>query len=176
MTRVYFLGAVALVLVSAATARLFVWPSTDAVRRVDAVVVFAGGRGERLARAEQLMENGAAANLVVANGLAPEWKAGNRACTERRRYVVFCPTPKPDTTRGEARSVAALAAARGWGDVAVVTSRYQLARAGLLLSRCFDGEVLTVAADPSLGPLDWARRLGHEWFGWGRAVAVDRHC
>lgn len=100
--------------VGVATARLFVWPSAGSPTSADAVVIFAGGRGERLARAQQLMADGLASNLVVPNGTAPEWPAGNTACREDRPYAVFCPVPDPDTTQGEARAIAGLAQARGW--------------------------------------------------------------
>ena len=164
------------VVVALATARLFVWPATDTVQPVDAIVLFAGGRGERLALAERLMNGGQAANLVIPNGLAPEWPEGNRACSETRTYRVFCPTPEPDTTRGEARTIAALAEAEGWRHVIAVTSTYQVSRASLLLGRCFDGEVLTAKASPRLGIGTLVSRVGHEWLAWSRAVVFDRTC
>lgn len=171
-------GVVVLVafLFAVATVRLFLRPSTDAVRPVDAVVLFAGGRGERLILADHLMGNGVAPNLVIPNGMAPEWPAGNRACTETRHYHVYCPRPDPDTTQGEARAIAELAERERWRTVLVVTSTYHVARAGLLLDRCFDGEVLTVAATPRMGTLAWASRLRHEWFAWTRAVVLNRGC
>ena len=159
-----------------ATARLFVWPATDSVRDVDAIVLFAGGRGERLELAEQLIDAGIASDLVIPNGLAPEWPEGNRACTEDRPYEVHCLRPDPDTTVGEARAIGALARDASWDTVLVVTSSYQVSRAGLLLGRCFDGDVLTVRARPNLGWLAWARRIGHEWLAWSRAVVLERSC
>ncbi len=165
-----------LVLVALATARLFVWPPADAPTDADAVVMFVGGRGERLAAAERLMADGRASNLVIPNGTAPEWPAGNRACREDRPYDVHCPQPDPDTTRGEARTIAALAKEKGWTRVIVVTSSYQVTRARLLLDRCFDGEVQTVRAEPHLSVVSWAQRIAHEWLGWGQAVTVHRGC
>lgn len=165
-----------LVMFTAATARLFVWPATDTVGQVDAVVLFAGGRGERLERAEQLMDDGVAQNLVIPNGLAAEWPEGNRACAEDRSYSVRCLRPDPDTTVGEARAIAKLAEDESWDTLLIVTSSYQLSRAGLLLGRCFDGEVLTARASPDLGWLAWGTRIGHEWLAWSRAVVVDRTC
>lgn len=173
------LGLAALLILgmfTAATARLFVWPTTDTVGHVDAVVLFAGGRGERLERAEQLMDDGIAQNLVIPNGLADEWPEGNRACTEDRPYGVRCLRPDPDSTLGEARAIAELAEEESWDTLLVVTSSYQLSRAGLLLGRCFDGEVLTAVAHPELGWLDWGSRIGHEWLAWSRAVVLERAC
>jgi len=176
LARVVTLGGVLVVSFALVTARLFVWPSAAEPAGADAVVIFAGGRGERLAVAERLMAAGLASNLVIPNGTAPEWPAGNRACSDDLPYEVHCPRPDPDTTRGEARVIAALADEKGWTRVIVVTSSYQLSRAGLLLGRCFDGEVLAVRAQPELSPLAWARRVGHEWLAWAHAVTISRGC
>jgi uncharacterized SAM-binding protein YcdF (DUF218 family) len=164
------------VLLTLATGRLFVWPATDRPQGVDAVVLFAGGRGERLLAAERLMAEGLAPNLVIPNGMAPEWPAGNRACSDALPYEVHCPRPEPDTTRGEARVIASLAQQQGWKRVMVVTSSYQLSRARLLLGRCLDGEVLAVPAQPQLSALEWVQRVGHEWLGWIRAKTIMRRC
>ena len=169
-------GAVALVVLALLSARLFVWPSTDDPRVADAVVLFAGGSGERLAAAERLMAAGLASNLVIPNGTAPEWPAGNRACNDDLPYEVHCPRPDPDTTRGEARSIAYLAKENGWTRVIVVTSAYQLSRARLLLGRCFDGEMLGVRAQPDLSALGWTQRIGHEWVAWTYAMTLERGC
>ncbi len=104
--RAALLVAVILVVLGLGTFRLFVWPSSDAPKAADAVVIFAGGRGERLAAAERLMAAGLAPNLVIPNGTAPEWPAGNRACSQELVYEVHCPRTNPDATRGEARTIA----------------------------------------------------------------------
>ena len=170
------LGAALLLVLALSTARLFVWPPEDAPAGADAVVMFVGGRGERLAAAERLMAEGRAPNLVIPNGMAPEWPAGNRACSEERQYDVHCPRPDPDTTRGEARTIAALAKDKGWTRVIVVTSSYQLTRARLLLERCFDGEVHAERAKPGLSLVTWAQRIAHEWLGWAHAMTIERGC
>jgi uncharacterized SAM-binding protein YcdF (DUF218 family) len=174
--RIVVVGVVALVAFGLITARFFVWPSADSPEAADAVVLFAGGRGERLALAEQLMARKLAAHLVIPNGTVPEWPAGNRACTDDRPYEVHCPTPEPDTTRGEARAIAALAERNGWTRLLVVTSSYQLVRAGLLLGRCFEGEIRRVRAQPALSALDWLQRVRHEWLAWAHAMTVERGC
>jgi uncharacterized SAM-binding protein YcdF (DUF218 family) len=174
--RVVIVGAVLVVSFVLATARLFVWPSAAEPAAADAVVIFAGGRGERLALAERLMATGLASNLVIPNGTAPEWPAGNRACSDDLPYEVHCPRPDPDTTRGEARVIAGLAEEKRWTRVIVVTSSYQLSRAGLLLGRCFNGEVLGVRAQPELSAFAWARSVGHEWLALTHAVTISRGC
>jgi uncharacterized SAM-binding protein YcdF (DUF218 family) len=135
-----------------------------------------GGSGERLLLAERLMAEGLAPNLVIPNGMAPEWPAGNRACGDALPCRVHCPRPDPATTRGEARVIASLAREQGWKRVIVVTSSYQLSRARLLLGRCLDSEVLAVRAQPELSALDWAERVGHEWLAWTSAMTIMRRC
>lgn len=92
------------------------------------------------------------------------------------RPQVHCPLPDPDTTRGEARVIASLAEKQGWKRVIVVTSSYQVSRARLLLSRCLDGEVLAVRAQPELSGIEWAQRVGHEWLAWTQAMTIMRRC
>ena len=174
--RAVTLGAAVIVVLASLSARLFVWPSADDPEAADAVVLFAGGRGERLALAERLMAEGMAPNLVVPNGTAPEWPDGNRVCNGHLPYAVHCPRPEPDTTRGEARTIAALAGEKGWTRVIAVTSSYQLSRARLLLERCFDGEVLGARAQPELSALAWGQRVAHEWLAWTHAMTIERGC
>ena len=176
MRRFVVLGAVALAVLVLVTARLFVWPSAGSPSSADAVAIFAGGRGERLARAQRLMADGLASNLVIPNGTAPEWPAGNAACREDRPYAVFCPVPDPDTTQGEARAIAGLAQARGWTRVILVTSTYQVTRADLLLGRCFEGDIQRVRAHPGLSSFAWLRRVGHELLAWTHAMTIERGC
>jgi uncharacterized SAM-binding protein YcdF (DUF218 family) len=169
-------GVVVLVAVwVGATVVLFVWPRSDRPGRADAVVLFAGGRGERLAAAVDLMERGAAPTLVVSNGLDPSWPAANRICGEPQPFRVLCPRPDPDTTLGEARMTAALAAARGWRSLVLVTSTYHARRAGLLLDRCTDAGVTVVPASPRQSwPRTWWLAAA-EWPALGRAL-LDRGC
>jgi uncharacterized SAM-binding protein YcdF (DUF218 family) len=169
-------AGVALSVLVLTTARLFVWPSADAPTDGHAIVMFVGGRGERLAAAERLVAAGVAPNLVIPNGTTPGWRDANRLCSDDRPYEVHCPRPNPDTTRGEARTLAALAKEKGWTRVIVVTSSYQLTRARLLLARCFHGETQSVRAQPELSAFDWARRIAHEWMGWAAAMTIQRGC
>jgi uncharacterized SAM-binding protein YcdF (DUF218 family) len=174
--RALVLATALLVVFVLVTARLFVWPAAGTPQAVDAVALFAGGTGERLALAQRLMAAGTAPHLVIPNGMAPEWPAGNRACTDDLPYEVHCPRPSPDTTRGEARAIADLAQEKGWRRVIAVTSSYQLSRARLLLGRCFDGQVIGMRAQPELSAPAWARRVGHEWLAWTRAMTLQRGC
>jgi uncharacterized SAM-binding protein YcdF (DUF218 family) len=148
---------------------------TDRAHPADALVVLAGGRGERLNKANRLLQQDAAPTLVISNGRDTRWPAANRLCASHQRFEVLCPQPHPDTTRGEARMVRDLATQRGWRSVVVVTSTYHARRARLLLGRCFDGQLQVVAAAPRE---PWYRtwaRANVELAGLARAL-LTRDC
>lgn len=157
------------------TGLLFVYPRTKSPGRVDAVVVFAGGRGERLEAARALMEDGVAPTLVVSNGRAARWTEANRLCERQVAYEVLCPAPDPQTTIGEARMVGALAAERGWSSLALVTSTYHGPRARLQLARCFPGRLTVVAARPEPAARAWQHAL-REQVGYLEAMLRSRAC
>lgn len=146
--------------------RLFLFPPTDEVVRADAVVLFAGGRGERLETAVDLMERNVATVLVIPHGTHPSWPLANALCAGEPGYEVLCPDPDPDTTRGEAQLVGRLAGERGWTRIALVSSTYHLTRASTLLRRCTDAEVDLVAAGHGVGVTTMAGRVLHELGGY----------
>jgi uncharacterized SAM-binding protein YcdF (DUF218 family) len=148
-----------------ATARLFVWPTTNGVDRADAVVVLDGGSGERIAEARALMAGGVAPVLVISVGRELDDDEAAGPCAPRQEFEVVCFSPTPATTRGEARGLATLARRHGWDHVALVTSTFHVSRARLLVSRCFDGRLDVVGADPPRNPLHWAAAVAHEWGG-----------
>ncbi len=139
-------------------------PETVAVPSdADVVVVFAGGRGERLAAAKGIMDRevGAPGSLLaISNGEAPEWPEANELCgTAGRDYSVVCFEPEPNTTRGEARAVAELAAAVRGERVAIVTSTYHATRARLLTERCLpEGVEVEMVGAPVRGDVGYSVR------------------
>jgi uncharacterized SAM-binding protein YcdF (DUF218 family) len=155
--RRFLLVAVVLVVVAwlAVAARFVLWPEQDAVGRADAVVVLAGDH-LRLGKALELMTRHVAPTLVISDGLAPGWREANRLCRGGAPYRVVCFRPVPYSTRGEARAVAGMAAARGWRSVLVVTSTYHVTRARLLFDRCVGARVSVTGATyrRSLIPLE----------------------
>lgn len=139
----------------------------DEVEPADAVVLFAGS-GERLPVALQLMADRRADVLVLPNGNRDGWPEANVLCTapaDELGYEVVCPVPDPVTTAGEARAIGRVAAERGWGSVVAVTSTYHLARAELLLGRCFPGHIQPVAAHRDMTRSQWWRAARHELAG-----------
>jgi len=129
---------------------LFLWPPQHVPQHADALVVLAGARGPRLTRGLALARRGVAPVLVVSDAWSPTWVEANRLCAGRPAPApVLCFHPDPYSTRGEARSVARLAANHHWKSVLVVTSRYHIARARILFERCFGGAVYTEGARQS---------------------------
>ena len=165
-------AAVAVALVVALVAvnlELFVWPSgTATVRHADAVVVLAGGNGERLDQGLELAHDGVASTLVASTG--PE-----RLCNTDEPFRVICFLPEPNNTRGEVEEVARLAREHGWKRLVLVTSTYHVTRARLLLDRCYSGSVEVVPARPDRGFFGWLGAMVHEWGGLAEAL-VRRSC
>jgi uncharacterized SAM-binding protein YcdF (DUF218 family) len=167
VTGVAVLGVLALALV-VLNLRLFVWPASSTPARADAVVVLAGGDGERLDKGLELVRAGVAPALVVSTG-------PDELCANQYEFEVFCFLPHPDDTRGEAEAIGRIAKQQGWHHVVVVTSDYHATRARLLVERCFSGTVDVSAANSDKGPLSLLWAIGHEWGGLAEA-AVHQDC
>jgi uncharacterized SAM-binding protein YcdF (DUF218 family) len=155
---------------TAASIWLFVFPRTDSPGRANAVVVLSGSNYDRLTKGLALMRAGVAPVLLVSDGrrTAPE------LCNRRKPYRVICFQPHPFSTRGEAEEVARLAVARGWRRVDVVTSRYHVYRARLIVKRCYHGSLRVVASEPHLW--DYVVGGASEWPKLALALVVRRHC
>lgn len=134
------------------------------------MVVLSGDRGERLARALQLVEAGVAPTLVLDG--QPDFQQAEDLCRGGQAYEVVCLRPEPDSTRAEARAAARLASDRRWRHIVVVTTTSHVTRAGLLFRRCVEGSVHMVKAHrrPQLGP------VVHEWLGVVHALTLARGC
>jgi uncharacterized SAM-binding protein YcdF (DUF218 family) len=135
----------------------------------DAVISHAGGSGERLDRALELMGEGAASTLVLLLGSTRSQRAA-ALCGQAEPYEVLCVDPATDDTIGEARVIAELARSRGWKRLVIVTSDYHLRRALLLDGRCVNEAELLGAASPSeRSRLSWSRAVLEEMV----AVPID---
>jgi uncharacterized SAM-binding protein YcdF (DUF218 family) len=159
-----------------ATGFLFVWPSSDAPGRADAVVVLSGGRDSRLDPALRLMAQRVARVLVISGaGYDPKWKQARALCAKgSTKFRVICFDPKPYSTRGEAREIAQLAQRRHWTKVDVVTSRYHVFRAGMVIRRCYHGELAMIGTRYKRidAPVAWLS----EWAKLAVQLTVERRC
>jgi DUF218 domain len=155
---------------AAASVWLFAFPHTDAPGRADAVVVLSGSNTDRLPKGLALMGARVAPLLVVSDGK----RTDPAICGRRRPYRVLCIRPDPFSTRGEAEAIERLAAARNWRTVDVVTSRYHVFRARLIVRRCYHRTLRVVASEPSA----WHYVVGaaSEWPKLALALMLRRHC
>lgn len=131
--------AAAVVLTVTGSAALAAWgvfllqPRADDPVPADAVVMLAGADDGRHLYARDLVEAGYADTLLVSNPGGNSERVARRLCTGLSRPAdaeVVCFSPDPRTTWGEAQAVAAIAEARGWERVLVVTNRPHTLRAG----------------------------------------------
>lgn len=155
-----------------------VLPETKAVPGdTDAVVLLAGGHGERFATAERVLPRGDTDLLVVSNSTRDDWPGGRTRCDRSvDGYDIVCVEPVPLTLRGEARTIATLAGEEGWDQLTVLTSTYQVTRARMLFERCTGAEVAMVGARPDLDPLDWVRISVTELYALARDRLIQRGC
>ncbi len=159
-----------------ATGFLFAWPSSDPPGRVDALIVLGPGRnGERIEKALELMRSGASDVLVVSEGNGAAWRRVADVCTRPTSFQIVCFRATPYTTRGEAENASRLANARGWREIAVVTSTYHITRARMLWRRCYDGELRLIRAGRGGNTGEWIASVLHEWGGLAEAL-LQREC
>jgi hypothetical protein len=158
---------VVLVLFVAATARLFVWPPTDAPQRADAAVALGGDPGQlRAKEAIRLVRQGYAPVAVISlGGTTPA------PCPHPEpKVAVICFRANPLDTRGEAEYVGALAARRHWLRLIVVPERSQATRARMLFERCTGARLIVVPiADP---PSSLFVAIPYEWGALVKALIV----
>ena len=169
-TRRYrLLAAIAILVVGFLTASsvLFVWPSTDHPRHVDAIVSLNGtDEADREGLAVSLAEQGYAPVLLFSEGPDP--------CPTVARVKVVCFWPVPGRTIGEARFAADYARRHDWHSLMIVSGRAQVTRARMLMKRCFSGQIVVVAAPFQL--LHFPFEVMYEWGAVAKALVLDRHC
>jgi uncharacterized SAM-binding protein YcdF (DUF218 family) len=153
---------------------LFVRGDGGEARPADAVVVLAGDP-RRLPVGLRLVREGVAPVLVVSRDRRPDVTLDDEICSGRIAVRHVCFEAVPYRTTGEARAIARLARAQGWRRIDVVTSRFHVRRAGIVVRRCVDGEVHMVAA-PNPPPLQLVGDLVLETVKLGDALALRRGC
>jgi uncharacterized SAM-binding protein YcdF (DUF218 family) len=151
-------------------------PDDPLPARADAVFVLAGSRA-RLPVALRLVNRGVARALVVSTDDPRRDPRRFELCHGRppKRYTLVCRRAAPFSTRGESRLIASLARRRGWRTVVVVSSRYHLFRAHILLRRCTPTRLVLRGAD---GDTWWRKAIAIplEYAKLGRAEVVQRDC
>jgi uncharacterized SAM-binding protein YcdF (DUF218 family) len=98
---------------------------------------------------------------------------GEPCIASTKQIQVICFTPRPATTRGEARAAASLAAAHGWHRLIVVADISQVSRARLLFDRCTRAKLIVVGV--SNRSSDLASVVAYEWAATIKAL-IWRGC
>lgn len=156
----------AIVLLVLAGLPVYVLPAVDTPKRTDVVMVLGNSVPSRVALAESLVAAGYSDTLVVSRF------NGQRVpvCDEPQQFTVYCFTPEPFTTQGEARYLGDMAAAHGWSSATAITFTPHISRARLILSRCFDGQLDMVADTTPLPLADWAYQYLYQTGGFIKAA------
>lgn len=146
-------------------------PRVDTPDRPDALLVL-GPVHERMGLAHQLMDDGIAPVILVSvsidrtTGIAyPE-----DFCNPSPTYRVECFVPDPFTTQGEAQRLSALAEARGWDEVAVMTETTHIPRARMLMERCTDVRVVMVEYPEAPSLQGWLESFAYQSGAWVKAM------
>jgi len=133
-------------------------PRDDVPERPDAIVILGGSAVERTALGLELRDRHGGL-LVLPPSIVPHAASLGVHCGGD----VICTTPDPDTTAGEARVVAELAAEHGWDELAVATTRFHSTRARVLFRQCLGDRVNVVGAPrpdgSTVGPLKYLREI-----------------
>ncbi|WP_269045854.1 YdcF family protein [Paenarthrobacter sp. Z7-10] len=145
--------------------RLFYDVPLPSPERTDAVIMLGGDSDERLPIAEKVQESLNIPVLVLSNTHTPGNLSADQLCGRSAGAAasggagVLCFHPSDLDTRGEAASIGRLVASKGWKSITVVTSRYHVTRAAVLIRQCTHAKVQMVASQPDFGPIEWLRRF-----------------
>jgi uncharacterized SAM-binding protein YcdF (DUF218 family) len=154
-----------------ATARLFLWPPTDAPTRVDAILALGGDPGQlRAAKAISLADAGYAPVVLVSLGGHPP-----APCPKAVHGIrIICFRANPLDTRGEVEFATSLAAREHWTSMLMVPERDQATRARLLFRRCSGMRLVVdpVTAHGTTLLVDMA----YEWASLAKAFVVHTSC
>jgi hypothetical protein len=164
--------AVAIVLLAAATARLFIWPAQGMPGKVSAIVMLAGP-GNLLGRAVDLAREHRAPFLAISLGTP---QSGNPCPARIPGVTVICFNPVPASTQGEAEFVGRLARKHNWRSIGIVTITPQDTRARLRIGRCFRGRVYVVTAPPDPAQTSWPYQIVYQWGALLKALIFQRSC
>jgi hypothetical protein len=162
--------AMAGIILSVMTARLFIWPDQGMPARVSAIVML-DRPGNTVGAALSLARQHRAPYLVISEG---SYLSGYGCPSPIPRVKLICFNPVPATTQGEAEFVGRLAKKYHWQSIAVVTITPQDSRARLRMERCFSGPVYVVTRPVALA--SWPYEIAYEWGAMIKALVFQRSC
>ena len=154
-----------------ATARLFLWPPTDAPAHVDAILALGGDPGQlRAKKAVALAEAGYSRVVLVSLGGYPPAPCP----TAEPGIEVTCFRADPLDTRGEVEFATRLAERNHWTSMAMVPERSQATRARMLFRRCSGIRLVVVPVGATGTAL--VRNVVYEWGALVKALVVHTGC
>jgi hypothetical protein len=158
----------------ALTLRLFVFPDVNAPEQSNAIVVLGGNGAGPFDEGVALARERFAPTVVLS--LVPGYSCGRlTSLPEVPSVHLLCFRANPQTTQGEGRAIAHLAAVHHWDRVIVVMPTTQATRARLRIGRCYAGQVLEVGVTP-LGFWAWVRGIAYEWPSLLKALVLQPTC
>jgi hypothetical protein len=161
-----------LIAFTAATARLFVWPSLAPIPgHADAIIELAGPGNRDAVTIELAREHRAP---IAIQSTVPRDAVSDKCLPPIPGVAIGCFHPDPATTRGEARYIGARGAAEHWHSVIIVTTPDHAWRAKLRVERCFPGQVYVKTS--RLPPWRWFTQIPYQWVASLKALLVQRDC
>lgn len=151
-------------------------PTVNKLAKVDAVLVLGPPDVDGRAEAAYALARAHYASTVVISVASDKQQQVKGACRNQNpAYQVICFQPHPATTQGEAQEIEQLAKQHGWKSIIVVTSKYHISRARLIIERCLAGKVLMVAAPGKPSVAQWAYQFAYQTGGYLKAF-LHRGC
>ena len=145
----------------------FSHPTLDQPTKADAIVVLGQPDLAALAKAQQLIDDGIADQLVLAipHGASPQ-------CADPPDGVtVHCFVPDPSTTQGDARGIGKLAREYEWTDLVVITWTSHISRSRMLIERCFAGELQMTDYPRRMSVTGWLAEYAYQSGAFVKALA-----
>jgi uncharacterized SAM-binding protein YcdF (DUF218 family) len=152
---------------------VLVQPTVNKLARVDAILVLGPPDVDGRAEAGYALARAHYADTVVVSVQSDLQQQLKGACRNQNPgYQVICFQPDPGSTRGEAREIGRLAREHHWRSVIVITSRYHISRARMIIERCMPGTVLMVAAPGKPAVSTWLRQFFYQSAAYVKAFAA----
>jgi uncharacterized SAM-binding protein YcdF (DUF218 family) len=163
-----------ILLLAAVTARVFIWPDLAPLpERADAIIELGGPTGLSRDEAALRLARDHRAPVLVQSTVQEE--AGTHRCLHSVPDVtILCFHADPNTTRGEARAIGAMAAQYHWNSIILVTTPDHAWRARWRVSRCFPGHIYV--STTHLPFRDWFRQIPYQWTASAKALTLERDC
>ena len=137
---------------------VFVFPAVEPLpAHADVAFVLGPPTAARVAAATRLQEAGIVRDVLVSTPGPDPTVYGRIAPVLLRcnsEADLICRSPEPTTTRGEARLLRQEAASHHWRSAIVVTMPAHIARARMLMERCYPGS-LTMASSHEAPTYGW---------------------